>query len=205
MPLININLLPKHLRRVREPRYWAAVAVLFPLVVLGVLGFIQFTLSQTISNREDEIITLEAQRLALQPFINQQRELTARLQQLQELDAIQMEVEANRILWTGEITALLEFLPPQGEAVRPRIDFQNLTMTAVNPPGSDPNRYEGRPFIAEMNVTGKAVSTQVLAEFIRSLESSNTFGINFQNASREEDTGFYNYSLTIGALSGRGE
>lgn len=200
--MININLLPKHLRRVREPRYWAVIAVLFPLVVFGTLGFIQFTLDQTIRNREAEVVALEAQRLALQPFINQQRELNARLQQLQQLDAIRRSVEANRIVWTGELSALLELLPPQGEAIRPRIDFRSLTMNAVNPPARDPNRYEGEPFIAEMTIAGRVVSTQVLADFIRALERSPVFGVNFQTATREQDTGFYNYSLTVGALAG---
>lgn len=198
--MININLLPKHLKRVREPGYWKVVAVLFPLVVLGTLAFIQLSRNQTIANLEDEVVALEARREALQPFIEQQRALQARLQDLQALLAIRDQVQADRIFWTSEISGMLETLPAQGDAARPRIDFQSLSMQAVSPPQADPDRYEGRPIIAQMNVSGNVINTEVLSEFIRALETSERFGVDFQNAARQEDSGLYTYNLTVGAL-----
>lgn len=198
--MININLLPKHLKRVREPGYWKLVAVLFPLVVLGTLAFVQYARNQTIANLEVQVSELEARKAALQPFIARQRQLQGQLAELNQLLAIRDQVQADRIFWTGEISAMLETLPAQGSAARPRIDMQSLTMQAVTPARADPNRYEGRPVIAEMNVSGNVLNTEVLAEFIRALETSSAFGVDFQNASRQEDESIYTYNLTVGAL-----
>jgi len=40
--LININLLPKSLQRVREPGYWRVLAVVVPLAVGSVLFSISY-------------------------------------------------------------------------------------------------------------------------------------------------------------------
>ena len=200
--MINVNLLPKHLRRVQEPGYWRVVAVLFPLVVLGTLAFVQFTVSQTVNNLADEVSVLEERKRALQPFIAQQRDLQTQLQQVNELLGIRDQVRENRVVWTQEIAAVLETLPAQGDAARPRIDFQNLSMQAVSPPRADENRFEGQPILAEMNVSGNAVNASVLSDFISNLETSDAFGVSFQNAARDDETGLFSYSLTIGALTG---
>lgn len=200
--MINVNLLPKHLRRVREPGYWRIVAVLFPLLVLGTLAFMQYAVNQTVANKEAEVVALEARKAALQPFIERRNALVAQQQQLNALIAIRNVVQADRIVWTGELSSVLETLPSQGEALRPRIDFQSLTMQAVTPPAADPSRFEGKPVVAEMNVSGNVVNPEVLAEFVRALETSPDFGVAFQNAARNEETGIYTYSLTIGAIGG---
>ncbi len=202
--MININLLPKHLKRVREPGYWKLAAVLFPLVVLGTLAFVQFSRTQTIANLEDETAELQIRKDALQPFIERQSALQAQLEELNALLAIRDQVQADRIFWTGEIASMLETLPAQGNAERPRIDMQSLTMQAMVPPQADPSRYEGRPISAEMTVSGNVIDTEVLAEFIRALEGSSAFGVDFQNASQQEDSGVYTYTLSVGAIDPNG-
>lgn len=199
--MININLLPKHLKRVREPAYWKVVAVLLPLMALGAMAFLQYARTQTIANLETQVTELEARKNALQPYIARQRQLQSQLTELNQLLAIRDQVQADRIFWTREISALLEALPAQGNAARPRIDMQSLTMQAVTPPRADPERYEGQPIIAEMDVSGNVVNTGVLAEFIRALERSSAFAVDFQNAARQEEDGIYTYTLTVGALT----
>lgn len=198
--MINVNLLPKHLRRVQEPGYWRVVAVLFPLLVLGTLAFMQYAVNQTIHNKQAEIVTLEARKAALQPYIARRNELVAQQQLLNELIGVRNQVQADRIVWTTELGSVLETLPSQGEALRPRIDFQNLSMRAITPPAADPARFEGQPVIAEMSVSGNVINPEVLSEFVRALETSADFGVDFQNASRNEETGLYTYSMTIGAV-----
>lgn len=199
--MISINLLPKHLRRVREPGYWRIIAVLFPLLVLGTLGVIQYLQMQTENGKKREIVQLEQRRAELQQYVNKQNEVQAELAQVNQLIAIRDQVQQGRILWSNELAAMLETLPAQGDSARPRIEMQSISMQASDR-GVDPSKYEGRPITAEMQVSGKAIDTQVLAEYIRALENSNDFGVAFQSASREESTGIYTYSLTIGALAG---
>ncbi len=199
--MISINLLPKHLRRVREPGYWRIIAVVFPLLVLGTLGVIQFLQIQTENGKKREIAELEIRRDELQQYVNKQEEVQAQLAQVQQLIAIRDQVQQGRILWSNEITALIETLPARGDAPRPRIEMQTITMQATEG-GTDPSKYEGRPTTAEIQVSGKVLDMKVLAEFMKSLETSEDFGVQLQSTSREEESGIYTYSLTIGALAG---
>lgn len=202
--MININLLPKNLRRVREPGYWRLLAVAFPLLVLGVIFVLQFLAFQTVQNLERQVVEREAELRVLQPAIDERNSLIARQRQLNQLIAIRNQVRQNRVVWTNEITAMLETLPSGTVDGRPVIDFANLTMRSVVPPRADPNRFEGAEIIAEMTVTGIADGSDVLADFIRALEDSSQYGVLFQNANRQPEEDFFNYSLTIGALSADG-
>ncbi|HET9026213.1 MAG TPA: hypothetical protein VFN07_01630 [Trueperaceae bacterium] len=197
--MININLLPRNLRRVREPGYWRLLAVAFPLLVLLVAGIMQFSANSTASNLQREKLAREDQLALLQPFLREQRDLLARQQQLNQLIAVARSVRENTVVWTSEIAGLLETLPVGG-GTRPNIDFRSLSMQSVVPARSDPQRYEGRPIMAEMSVSGTVVSPEVLADFIRALETNSAYGVSFQNAQRDSEEGLYQYSLTVGAL-----
>lgn len=199
--MININLLPKNLRRVREPGYWRILAVLFPILVLAIAGGMQYFATTTANNLQREKLAREDQLALLQPFLREQRDLISRQQQLNQLIAVAQSVRENNIVWTSEISGLLETLPV-GSGETPVIDFTSLSMQSVVPPRSDPNRYEGRPVIAEMNVSGSVVDAEVLAEFIRALENSEAYGVLFQNAQRQGEDELFNYSLTVGAVEG---
>lgn len=199
--MISINLLPKNLRRVREPGYWRVLAVLFPLLVLGAAFVFQYLAYQTVTNLEQDKQTREDQLALLQPYLREQRDLLARQKQLNELISIARAVRQNQIVWTGEIAGLLETLPPRGTGSQPNIDFKSLNMTAVVPARSDPNKYEGKSVVAEMNVSGDVVNPETLAQFIRALEQSTNYGVAFQSASRQGDQNLYSYNLTVGALA----
>lgn len=207
--MINVNLLPKNLQRVSEPGYWRLLAVLVPLVVFAVVFVFQYLAWQTTQNLERDVQAREEQLALLQPFLQEQAELQARQRQLNELIAIAEEVRRYRIVWTGEIAGLLETLPARGEGERPSIDFRTLSMRAVVPPQSNPERYEGASIIAEMSIGGTVQNLEVLAAFVRNLEDSADYGVLFQNASRQggEEEGadaLYGYSLTVGALGDGG-
>ncbi|MEJ2666433.1 MAG: hypothetical protein P8Z81_04925 [Deinococcales bacterium] len=199
--MINVNLLPKNLRRVREPGYWRLLAVVFPLLVLGLAFVLQMFAYQSAQNLAAEKQSRQDELALLQPYIKEQQNLLQRQRDLNQLIAVKKSVEQNRILWTGEISGLLETLPARGNGPRPNIDFTSLSMTAVNPPKSDPNKYEGKSVIAEVNVNGDVVSPQVLADFIRALENSTRYGVAFQSAAQQNNSPDYSYTLTVGALA----
>ena len=198
--MININLLPKNLRRVREPGYWRLLAIVFPLLVLGVAFVLQMFAYQTAQNLQTEKQQRQDELALLQPYIQEQQALLQRQRDLNQLIAVERAVHQNRILWTGEISGLLETLPPRGTGTRPNIDFKSLSMNAVNPPKSDPNKYEGKSVVAELNVSGDVASPEVLAQFIRALEGSNAYGVSFQSAARQQQSDLFTYQLTVGAL-----
>lgn len=199
--MISINLLPKNLRRVREPGYWRLLAVLFPLLVFGVAFVFQFLANQTAANLQRDVVARTDQLALLQPFLREQEQLRARQRELNNLIAVRDTVRENRMVWTGEIVALLETLPAQGSAPRPRIDFRSLNMRALGGAQSDEARYEGAPVVAEMTIAGNVMDLDTLAEFVHTLERSTDFGVSFQNAAQQEDTDTYSYNLSVGAIA----
>ena len=203
--MININLLPKNLRRVREPGYWRLLAIAFLLLVFGIVFILQFLAFQTVQNLERDVQVRVDQLNLLQGAIDERNALIARQQQLNRLIDIQRAVQENRIAWTEQISGILETLPSGTINGRPVIDFRNLNVRAVAPPREDANRFEGASVEAEMTVSGNVDGTDVLAEFVRSLEDSTRYGVLFQNASRQGDTDIFSYNLTIGSLTGGGD
>lgn len=205
--MININLLPKNLRRRREPGYWRLIAVMFPLLVLAVAGFMQFAAMNVEAARREDVNSRQLKLATYQDDLREQRELRARQAQLRELIAVRDAVRANTINWTGELSAMLETLPSNEGSAQPRIAFSQLSMQALDANTQQQRAtsytYEGQTPIAEMSVQGTAISSEVLATYIRALENSSSFGVSFQNAAREDETGLYRFSLTIGALAGR--
>jgi type IV pilus assembly protein PilN len=199
--LININLLPKNLRRVREPGYWRLLAVAFPLLVFAVVFVFQFFAYRTVQNLEQELATKQDQLALLQPFLQEQEQLLQRQRQLNELIVIAQAVRQNRIVWTSEISGLLELLPPATETGRPSIDFSSVSMRALGGQQQSPERFEGQPVVAEVSINGEVVNIGVLADFVQALEDSQNYGVVFQNASRQAETEIYTYSLTTGALA----
>jgi len=200
--LININLLPKALKRVREPGYWRVLAVAIPLLVAGVIVGIQVLTNQTITNLERDVQIREDQLALLQPFLAEQRDLQQRQQALRQLISIAEEVRRGRVVWTAEIASLLELLPPRLDAAMPSIDFRSLNMRSIYPPTSDPNRFEGASIVTEMSISGTVDGPETLARFVRSLEGAQDFGVLFQNASRDGDTPMFTYNLTVGGFTG---
>ena len=200
--MININLLPKALKRIREPGYWRVLAVAFPLLVGGVIFGIQYLTNQTIVNLERDVQIREDQLALLQPFLAEQRDLQQRQQALRQLISIAEEVRRGRVVWTAEIGNLLELLPPAIDAETPVIDFRSLNMRSVYPPTSNPDRFEGASIVTEMSVTGTVESAETLARFVRALENAQDFGVLFQNASRDGESERFTYNLTVGGFTG---
>ena len=200
--MINVNLLPKSLQRVREPGYWRILAVTFPIVVGGVLFSMSYLTNQTIVNLERDVALRQDQLALLQPFLQEQRELQQRQQALRALIAVAEEVRRGQVIWTSEIAALLEYVPVATLDGAPVIDFRSLNVRSIYPPARDPARYEGATIVSEASISGTVRGPEVLATFVRNLENAPDFGVAFQNASRQGDEEYFTYSVTVGGFSG---
>jgi type IV pilus assembly protein PilN len=200
--LINVNLLPKSLQRVREPGYWRILAVTFPIVVAAVLFSMSYLTNQTIANLERDVALRQDQLALLQPFLAEQRELQQRQQALRALIAVAEEVRRGQVIWTSEIPALLEYVPVATVGGAPVIDFRSLNVRAVYPPARDASRYEGAAIVSEASISGTVRGPEVLATFVRNLENAPDFGVLFQNASRQGDEDLFTYNVTVGGFSG---
>lgn len=207
--MININLLPKNLRRRREPGYWRLIAVLFPLLVIGVVGFITFSTLQTTASLEADRDLKQTNLDRLKPFLDEQTALQERQRALNELIAIDNAIQEGRIGWSGELGSMLETVPPQGDSEQPRIAISSMTMTALDE-GTQQNlisnsRYDGLRAVAEFQMVGRSINSQALADYVRNLEDSPLFGVFFQNADLDPERGTYEFTMTVGAFDREGD
>ena len=138
--MINVNLLPKSLQRVREPGYWRVLAVTVPVVAAAVLFSISYLSGQTITNLERDVQIRQDQLALLQPFLQEQRQLQSRQQALRALIAVAEEVRRGQVVWTSEIAALLEYVPALTADGAVMLDFRSRNLRSVYPPATDPIR-----------------------------------------------------------------
>lgn len=202
--MININLLPKTLIRKREPAHWKMIAIILPILVLGSI----FTL-QVLTNLQERSLKLQKNELELtrremQRHLDEFNNLKARRADLEELLAIRDSVKDDYIVWSDEIALMIETLPaPTAEA--PRISFDDLNIRALDARERDrlteEQTYEGLDAGAEMEISGTALDSEALANYLRRLQDSPIFGVSFKDATLDEETGSYQFDISVGAIA----
>lgn len=202
--MININLLPKTLIRKREPRHWKLISILLPILVLGSIFSMQVLTNLQERSLKQEKNELELTRREMQKHLDEFNFLNSRKSDLEELMAIRDSVKDDYILWSDEISLMIETLPaPTGEL--PRIAFNDLNIRALEPRERDrlmqDQTYEGLDAGAEMEISGTALDSQALSNYLRRLQESPIFGVAFKDASLDEETGSYTFDLSVGAIA----
>lgn len=202
--MISINLLPKTLIRKREPAHWKMIAIILPILVLGSI----FTL-QVFTNLKERSLKIEKNereltRREMQKHLDEFNTLTSRKSDLQELLAIRDAVKDDYIVWSDEIALMIETLPAP-TASAPRIAFDDLNIRALDARERErlvaDQTYEGLDAGAEMTVTGTALDSEALANYLRRLQDSPIFGVAFEDASLDEETGSYRFDIKVGAIA----
>jgi len=202
--LINVNLLPKNLRRKRESGIWKLLYVAIPLITLIVIAVIQIAAN----NRERSLIDtrdgLEIDLVRLQPFVDEQQALQARQQSLNELIAVDQSVREGRVVWSSELFSLLETLPPQGNTLEPSVVFDSLTM---NKDELDFTNFTAN-LVAE--ISGRARDSASLLTYLRILETTDIYDFEFGGATQEpnqqvtvteiDPAAPFNFTLTVGTV-----
>lgn len=143
--MININLLPKHLRWVREPAHWRLLAVLFPIIAFAVVFLVHTLTVDTVAQLSTDVVIGEDQLAVLAPQTAEHGRLLNRQQQLNSLVGIARELAIDKVHWSAELLDLLSHLPRNaaGELI---IEFSSVSVRALNPPQRNPDMYEGRTY-----------------------------------------------------------
>lgn len=202
--MINVNLLPKNLRRKRESGIWKLLYVAIPLITLIVIAAIQIAAN----NRERSLMStrdgLQIDLVRLQPFVDEQQALQARQQALNELIAVDQSVREGRVVWSSELFSLLETLPPQGNTLEPSIVFDSLSMTK--------DEQDFTNFTANLvtDISGRARDSTALLTYLRILETTDAYDFEFGGATQEPNqqitvteidlTAPFNFTLTVGTV-----
>jgi len=201
--LINVNLLPKTLRRRKTLDPWKALTVALPLLALGVCGALQVQASGQLARLEAQNRDLETERAVLRPFVDELRALETERAELAGIQEVATTVRNGRILWSRQLFAMLETRPPPGPRLESRMAFSALELRALDEATraqfKADNTYEGLDAVAEMSVSGVAGSPEVVADYIRELQAAPNFAVVLSDLARDEATRFYTFNLTIGA------
>ncbi len=200
--MINVNLLPKTLRRRKTLDPYKAASVAIPILVLAVCGFLQFQASSEQGRLSEQKRTLENEKAVLQPFIDEQKALVAEQAELERIKTVTDSVRNGRIFWSRQLFAMLETLPTPGPRLASRMTFTTLEMRALDETTKaqlkTDNTYEGLDAIAEMSVSGVAGSTNVVANYIRELQAAPNFAVVLGDVAQDE-ANLYTFNLTIGS------
>lgn len=201
--MINVNLLPKTLRRRKTLDPWKAASALLPLLVVGVCGALQVQASGQLGRFEAQNRDFQNERAVLQPFVAELRALETERAELASIQEVATAVRSGRVLWSRQLFAMLETRPPPGPQLESRMAFSALEMRALDAATQaqllSDNTYEGLEAVAEMSVSGVAGSPEVVADYIRELQAAPNFAVVLSDLARDEVTRFYTFNLTIGA------
>lgn len=201
MALININLLPKDLRRSTGPNYWVVASVAVAGVsLLTMLGF-QLAVEGTLRNINNQIAEAQSEIAVRAPDVAERDRLLAEQNQLQAITNVATTLRAGQTSWSADLARFVRQLPSGNT---PAISLSNLTMRPVAGAGTDPNAgaglYDGKSVTREVVVNGRARSSAALVSFVDAFEQAQDFGIQFPSVSRETTTGDYTFSTTIGMI-----
>jgi len=196
--LIKLNLLPKRLRKRVEPGWWRLTAIIFPLVVFAVVAMLHISASNQINQLESDRDNLRAVVQALQPYIQQQRELTRRKAELEKIINVDREIKARYIPWPDNLARFINQIPRRGGRFEVFLRSVNTRLVPQENRASlaEQGLYDRKPVAVEFTLQGEARNEAALARFVKAFEDNPNFGINFQQGSLNENGG-YDFSATV--------
>ena len=196
--MIKLNLLPKRLRKRVEPGWWRLTAIVFPLVVFGIIAMVHLSVSSQIAQLQADRDNLKAEVQALQPYIQKQRELTRRKAELEKIINVDREIKARFIPWSDNLARFINQIPRRGGRFEVFLRSVNTRLVPQENRAklSEQGLYDRKPVAVEFNLQGEARNEAALARFVRAFEDNPNFGINFQQGSLNEDGG-YDFSATV--------
>ncbi len=203
--MIDINLLPKTVKRQVGSKYLRFATAAFVVLALLAMGGLQVWFNLQENELKEQKIDLALELNELQPILDEQADLLNRQRELLALLSVRDEVKRGTVTWSQELAFMLENLPPPATTGRPAMAFNNLSISALEDARSrsaNNASYEGLPVTAQMQVSGLAQDAEVLADYIQALQIADQLGVSFSNASLDQETGFYNFNLTVGLVTG---
>jgi len=199
--LIKLNLLPKTLRKRVEPGWWRLTAIIFPLIVFGIVATIHIGTVTKINQMENERDQLKAEVAILKPYIQRQRELNQRKAELEQIIQVDQQIKSRFVSWSDKLALFINQIPRRNGRFEV---FLRSINTKLIPPETrsrlvEQGLYDRKPITVEFTVQGEAKDDEALIRFVKAFEDSPNFGINFQKGNRKED-GSYTFTATVGIV-----
>jgi type IV pilus assembly protein PilN len=200
--LIKLNLLPKNLRRRVEPGWWRLAAAAVVLAVLGAVAFLHLSTLTQVQALEHQRDQLQLEVDVLRPFIAEQNRLNQQQRELEQLLAVRSQLRERFVPWSDNLALVINQIPREGR--RFGVALRSIGTRALTPHETRNNVqtgvYDGKPVNVEFVLTGEAIGQGALIRFVEAFENSPRFGINFQNASLDQQRQLYTFGATVGLV-----
>jgi len=194
--LVNLNLLPKRLRRRTGPDWWRTAAIVVPLLLFGATAYIHLGTQARLSKLLDQRDQLQAEVQILRPYIAEYHKLEKRRRELEAIAKVAREVRATFRPWSEYLAQFLHRLPARrGQLL---VSLRSLSARPIDPQKAQ--GLYGVPAGVEFTLRGEAASDRALIDFVHTFETDPGFGINFQNASYDRKTRIYTFSASVGMV-----
>lgn len=181
--MVEINLLPAQYRKRSEPGLWRIGTIALP--VATALAVLAFTVIQNtrLNNLQTRLDDTEGQISALEPDHSEFLGLNRQKSDLQKVTDVSSSLQASKTYWSTDLARFVNALPSAG----------GVALTALTVRSVDANSqtnlaqqglYNGKAITKEFDLTGQAVSSQALVDFLKTFEDNPNFGVNFRSAQK---------------------
>lgn len=197
--MININLLPKEMRKSTRPDFWRFAAIGVAAATAVTVGVLHFSVTGTLRGLNGDIAEAQGEIDLLRPRVNERNELRARKAELESVTSVAETLRAGQTSWSGDLARFVRQLPTSNAPV---LALNNLTMSTLDgATASAPNvNYDGKLISKEVRLQGRARSSEGVVQLLNTFEQSPDFGVQFQSAQRDEESGDFVFSATVGLV-----
>lgn len=196
--MVEINLLPKEYRKQTQPDVWRYASVGVAGLTAVLLGGWLMIVSGSTGRLTEQSAELQRQIDALTPAKQENDRLQARKAELEQVTAVALQLRDQKTYWSNDLANFTGNVPRA-------VVIRTLSMSgaAANPGQSV--LFGGRPVQRQLEVSGVGRSQDAVSQFIKAYEGDPAFGVDFRGMRREEETGTYAFTASIGVLGDAAE
>lgn len=185
--MVEINLLPAQYRKRSDPGLWRYGTLALPMA--AVLGVALFSVIQNtrLGNIQAQLGENNGVIASLQPAKREYDDLNRQKTDLRKVTEVSRTLQASKTYWSSDLARFVNALPTGGGVALSALSVRTVdsnTQTNLTQQGL----YNGKAVTKEFDLTGQAVNSTALVNFLNSFESNPNFGVNFKSAQRATPT-----------------
>lgn len=192
MAVVEINLLPKEYRKQTQPDAWRYASFGVAGLTAAVLGGWLMIVSGSTARLSGQSAELQRQIDALTPAKQESDRLQARKTELEQVTAVALQLRDQKAYWSNDLATFTGNVPG-GVVIR------TLSMSGAPAAGASV-AFGGRPVQRQLEVSGVGRSQDAVSQFIKAYEGDPAFGVDFRGMQRQEETGNYTFTASVGVL-----
>ncbi|HWG86054.1 MAG TPA: hypothetical protein VNT60_11305 [Deinococcales bacterium] len=197
--MVEINLLPRELKRRTGPDYFRLAYTVLPALALTVMAVLQVGANAENARLQAEKEDLQLEVELLRPYVRDQAILNGQRAQLTKIAAVDTALRGGNKAWSGDISRFTSLLQASGA----RVALVGLQASPFNQPaeGAKENPYPARYVTRELLLTGQAAAVSDIVRFVRTFEARTDYGIqlgSFQLTATEPRV--YTFNARVGIV-----